>query len=281
MNKRVRITTLVENTAYGEGVLAEHGLAYWIEYGEYRILFDTGQSHILSRNARRLGVDLALTDAIVISHGHYDHTGGLLRALGLSKKVDLFLHPAAVEPKYKCKPGSPAKYIGMKLSIINMIEEHRHIRKTYWTRNHTDICIGASVTGEIVRTSESEKPSGEFFLDPAGTAPDEMLDDQSLILETNMGLVIVVGCAHAGIVNTLDQVANLTGENQFHAVLGGMHLQEASKDQIEATYEALRRYKVKMIAPAHCTGMEAAVYFCRKYNRGRFMCPVGSRFTFE
>lgn len=281
MNNRVRITTLVENTAYGQGVLAEHGLAYWIEYGEYRILFDTGQSHILARNARRLGIDLALTDAVVISHGHYDHTGGLLKALGLAKHVDLFLHPAAVEPKFKCRPGTPATYIGMKPSIIKMIEEHRHIRKTHWTQNYTNVCNGVAVTGEIVRTSEPESSNSGLFLDMDGTIPDEMLDDQALILETNMGLVIVVGCAHAGIVNTLDQVASLTGEKQFHAVLGGMHLQEATKEQIESTYKALRRYKVKRIAPAHCTGMEAAVYFCQKYNRGRFMCPVGSRFVFE
>jgi 7,8-dihydropterin-6-yl-methyl-4-(beta-D-ribofuranosyl)aminobenzene 5'-phosphate synthase len=280
MNKRVRITTLVENTAYGEGVLAEHGLAYWIEYGEYRILFDTGQSHILSRNARRLGIDLSLTDAIVISHGHYDHTGGLMRALGQARSVDLFLHPGAVEPKFKCQPGKPARYVGTKPSILKMIEEHRHIRKTHWTRHHTEICSGAAVTGEIIRTTEFEKTKSDFYRDAAGTIPDEMPDDQALILETAMGLVILLGCAHAGVVNTLDQVANLTGVNQFHAVLGGMHLEGASKDRIEKTYEALRRYKVKMIAPAHCTGMEATVYFCRKYKRGRFTCPVGSQFTF-
>ena len=281
MDTRVRITTLVENTAHGQGVLAEHGLSYWIEYGEYRILFDTGQSHILSRNARRLGIDLALTNAIVISHGHYDHTGGLLRALGLARGVDLFLHPGAVKPKFKCKPDKPAKYIGTKSSIIKMIEEHRHIRKIHWTRNYTQICAGAAVTGEILRTHEFEKSNEDFYLDEEGKIPDEIPDDQALVLKTNKGLVILVGCAHSGMVNVLDQVANLAGENQFHAVLGGMHLQGASEYRLEQTYQALCRYKVKMIAPAHCTGMEAVKYFCRKYKRGCFTCPVGSQFTFE
>ena len=97
MIQNIRITTLVENTASGVSLLAEHGLSFWIEYANKRILFDTGQSNILVKNAKALGIDLAETDAIVLSHGHYDHTGGLAAVLNIAEKAKIYLHPGATE----------------------------------------------------------------------------------------------------------------------------------------------------------------------------------------
>ena len=116
MSQRVRITVLVENTAQGEGLLAEHGLAYWIEYGDKRVLFDTGQGAVLDHNAAKLNIPLDQADAIVLSHGHYDHTGGLGRMLRKTH-CPLYLHPAALEKKYSCPPRGPVREIGMPAAV--------------------------------------------------------------------------------------------------------------------------------------------------------------------
>jgi len=112
MIQDIGITTLVENTASAPELLAEHGLSFWIEYEDKRILFDTGQSDILIQNAKALGVNLAEADAIILSHGHYDHVGGLAAVLDIAAKAKVYLHPAAIEPKFIRKP-SGAQSIGM------------------------------------------------------------------------------------------------------------------------------------------------------------------------
>jgi len=148
MIQNIRITTLVENTASGAGLLAEHGLSFWIEYGDKRILFDTGQSDILTKNAKVLGIDLAETDAIVLSHGHYDHTGGLSDVLEIAAKAKIYLHPGATEPKFS-KNISGAKSIGMPDSAKGAIQGQHMI----WTETPATIFPGISVTGQV-NTSE-------------------------------------------------------------------------------------------------------------------------------
>ena len=107
----IRTTVLVEDTVPASGLSAEHGLSFWIEYAGKRILFDTGQSDILIHNAKKLDINLADADAIILSHGHYDHTGGLAAVLGVAAKARVYLHPAAIEPKFSPKT-SGVKQIG-------------------------------------------------------------------------------------------------------------------------------------------------------------------------
>ena len=117
-----RITVLVENTAGGQGLLAEHGLSFWIEIGSRRILFDTGQSEILFHNAQVLGIDLGTVDAIVLSHGHYDHVGGLRRMLEMAPAVPVYLHPQALEPKFACG-GERSREIGMEREMAQFVKQ--------------------------------------------------------------------------------------------------------------------------------------------------------------
>jgi len=275
MNPDIRITTLVENTASGAGLLAEHGLSFWIEYGDKRILFDTGQSDILTKNAKVLGIDLAETDAIVLSHGHYDHTGGLAAVLDIAEKAKIYLHPAAVKPKFS-KKASGAKSIGMPDFALKAIKN----REVIWTETPTQIFPGVTVTGQVPRINDFEDVGGAFFLDENYQKADKLLDDQTLFIETSKGLVIVFGCAHAGVVNILHHIAYLTEKKQFYAALGGMHLLRASKERVERTENVFRDYGLKKIGPAHCTGADVIRRFWNVFPDRCFDNTVGTEVKF-
>ena len=272
MNQEIRITTLVENTVFKAGLLAEHGLSFWIEYGGKRILFDTGQSDILIHNAKALGINLAEADAIVLSHGHYDHTGGLAAVLGIAPKARIYIHPAAVEPKFS-QSSPKTRSIGMPDSGKKAMRG----REVIWTETPTQVFSGVRVTGQVPRINHFEDVGGAFFLDKNCCEPDELLDDQTLFIETAKGLVIVFGCAHAGVVNTLNRIADLTEKEQFYAVMGGMHLLDASEERIERTIAVIREYNLQRIGPGHCTGTKAAEEFRRVFPKQCFTCSVGAR----
>jgi len=273
-----RITVLVENTAGGCGLLAEHGLSFWIELGSRRILFDTGQSDILFHNARVLGIDLGKVDAIVLSHGHYDHVGGLGRILEMAPTVPVYLHPQALEPKY-AGSGKQSRQIGMEREMAQMLERRIRGGLGSFTNGPVEIFPGVWATGAVPRNSALEETGGPFYLDPDCTRPDELLDDQALVLEANAGLVVVLGCAHAGTINTLDYIAGLLPGRRIRTVLGGMHLVRASRARINHTIEAICRHNVQRICPAHCTGAEASRELWNALPGKCFVCNVGARVT--
>ena len=276
MNKNLRITTLVEDTALSEDLLAEHGLSFWIEYGDKRILFDTGQSDILVRNAKMLGINLAEADAIVISHGHYDHTGGLSAILDIAPKAAIYVHPAALEPKFSRKT-SGVKSIGIPY-LAKKAVQRRHV---VWTATPARIFPGMSVTGQVPRINNFEDVGGAFFVDENYQKPDELLDDQTLFIESARGLVVVLGCAHSGVVNALSYISNLTSRNKIYAVIGGMHLLNASKERIEQTISVLQEYNIQKIGVAHCTGAGAVRRFSDAFKDRCFSCSAGTRISFE
>lgn len=277
MIDELRVTVLAENTARAPGLLGEHGLAFWIEADRHRILFDTGQGKVLRHNARQLNVPLDGAEMIVLSHGHFDHTGGLTDALEANDRVTVVLHPAALEKKYAKEKTPPHRDIGIpSLSATSL---HRKARCLIWSRGPTKLVEGVHVTGEIPRTNDFEDTGGPFYRDPACADPDPLLDDQALFIETAAGLVVLLGCAHSGVINTLDYIAGLSGRQPLFAVLGGMHLVGAKMPRLEATVALLKQYDVKGVGTAHCTGMPAAAYLWSQLPGRCFECAAGSVFS--
>jgi len=274
-NITIAITTLVDNTARKD-LACEHGLSFWIEYGDKRVLFDTGQSNIIVRNAKLLGINLAEAETIVLSHGHYDHTGGLSAVLDIAPQATVYLHPAAVKPKFGRK-NSKTREIGISDSTKKMIISRAKNGKVIWTEMPTEVRTGLFVTSRIPRITNFEDVGGAFFVDSDCRRADKFPDDQAMFFDSPKGLVVLLGCAHSGVANTLHYVTKLSGQERIYAVIGGMHLLNASAERIERTIDVFRQYDVQRIGPAHCTGSNAIEKFEEAFSDRCFTCSVGMR----
>jgi 7,8-dihydropterin-6-yl-methyl-4-(beta-D-ribofuranosyl)aminobenzene 5'-phosphate synthase len=249
-----KLTFLVDNQA-GEGLVGEHGFSVWIESQGRHILFDTGQGPALKANADALGVDLALTEMLVLSHGHYDHTGGISTVIQAAGEVDVYCHPAFRIKRYALKAGK-AEAIHIPQTSAGALAElpagrlHRVMESCMLTD-----AIG--ITGPIPRLTDFEDTGGPFYLDPEGTSPDPIEDDQALWIQTEEGVVILAGCCHAGLVNTVNFVRLLSNGMRVRAVLGGFHLMNAGLERLGRTIDSLARLEAELILPCHCTGEPA------------------------
>jgi 7,8-dihydropterin-6-yl-methyl-4-(beta-D-ribofuranosyl)aminobenzene 5'-phosphate synthase len=254
MITRARISVLADNQA-ADGLVAEHGLSFLIETESARVLFDTGQGTALVPNAARLGIELGGIDHLVLSHGHYDHTGGVLPVLQRSPQISVHLHPAAGRLRYGLVAGE-VRPIHMPRSTLTAL-----VSLPSGAIHHVSlagqIAPGIGVTGFIPRETTFEDTGGPFYLDPEGWRPDPLEDDQALYLDMTAGLVVCVGCGHAGLVNTLRWALRSSGARRIRAVLGGFHLAAASEWRLQQTGAAMRAMAPDIVVPCHCTGERA------------------------
>jgi 7,8-dihydropterin-6-yl-methyl-4-(beta-D-ribofuranosyl)aminobenzene 5'-phosphate synthase len=251
----VSITILVDNHA-GDGLSGEHGLSMRIRTAGKVILFDTGQGSGLENNAHILGVDLSETDALVLSHGHYDHTGGIPAVLRESPEVDVYCHPGIVRPRYTIRNGEARASQMPRESIAAMVA--LSTIQLHWVKHPEMLSDTMGITGYIPRKTEFEDTGGPFYLDPEGNRPDLIDDDLALWIRTDQGLVVCLGCCHAGLVNTICHVRNISGTDRIRAIIGGLHLMNADDRRIERTIDALRSFFPGIIIPCHCTGDHAS-----------------------
>jgi len=274
----LKLTVLVENTARGRGILAEHGLSCCLRVDGKEILFDTGQGRVLMPNAQACQVDLRNLEAVVLSHGHYDHAGGLEKVLELSPEASVYLHPEALQERFVRNSHGEASPVNSEFLSGGGLE--KRAASLVCTREPKEVLPRIWATGEVPRRTDYEDTGGDFFLDAAGTIPDPITDDQSLYFRSDHGIVLILGCAHAGVVNTMRYVAELTGEDRLHAVIGGMHLLHATPERLKKTYDVFASMKVDLIAPCHCTGIRAIAGFWNRFPAACVEVHAGKSFTF-
>jgi 7,8-dihydropterin-6-yl-methyl-4-(beta-D-ribofuranosyl)aminobenzene 5'-phosphate synthase len=263
MLDRLTVTVLAEDhVPYESPLLGQHGLSLWLEAERKgktgRFLVDLGQNpEALLHNAELLRIPLNETDGVILTHCHYDHTRGLariLRAIG-RKDLPVIAHPTIFRLNFAAEP--TIRHFGVALE--DGPEEIRDAGGLFFpTRDPLTLMDGLTTTGEVPRVTDFEVTEGLWTLDGEGRVrPDRMEDDLSLVAELPKGLVILTGCAHAGIVNILRRARDLAGEAPLAGILGGLHLVEAKEERIRLTVEALRAFSPDLAAAGHCTGFRA------------------------
>lgn len=267
----IRCTILCENSVPSQfGLIGEHGFACHVETPQGCYLFDTGQGQGLLNNARILQKDLRQLQAIILSHGHYDHTGGLPDALHQSGPIDVFGHPSLFEARYRAT-GKLQRFIGIphRREYLEALGARFRLH-----RNWQQLGPGVYLSGEIPRETPFEKGDGKMTVvtaDGERLSPDPLMDDLSLVLAAPSGLVVLLGCAHAGLINILRGVARQWPGQRIHTVLGGTHLDFADGPQFDQTLESLDEFSIERLAVSHCTGLARAA---------QLQARMGERFCF-
>lgn len=273
---KARLTILCENSVgLPFGVIGEHGFACHVETEKGDYLFDTGQGFGILHNALALGRDLRKIDAVMISHGHYDHTGGLPAVLKLRGRVPVYGHPDMFVERFIRFEGRERDIgIPFRRSWLESLRAEFRLGT-----GMTEVGPGVYLTGQIPRNTSYEKGDASMVArleDGRTLDPDPILDDLSLIVEADKGLILVLGCAHAGMVNIIEHVMAETGRDRIHAVIGGTHLGFSDETQFEETLAAVNRYRIERVGVSHCTGlMKASRMHARLGDRFFFGC-VGS-----
>lgn len=273
---KLRITTLSENYADRGYLLAEYGLSIVVETDDVNILFDTGASISASYNADVLGIDLSKIDKVVLSHGHYDHTGGLRQILGkMGKEVEIIAHPDIWAAKYSRSQGRKDRYNGIPFQRQELERLGANFNLTTKPVRITDSIM---TTGEVPMVTDFEEIEPVFFVkQDSGWQPDKLLDDQALIINAEPGLIVILGCAHRGPINTLYYAQQLTGVRSIHTVLGGSHLIHASEERIWLTIAALKELGVQRLGLCHCTGLPAIMLIAHEFEDKFFFNNAGTR----
>jgi len=256
----MKVTVLIENsvvTLLPTGLYAEHGLSMFVDTGKYKILFDTGQTGKVVENAIKLGIDLKKVDFLVLSHGHYDHTGGLRAVLEyIGREIDVYAHPDVFASHWVS--ASQERYIGIpfRKEELESLGARFHLIK-----DAKELVPGVYFSGEIPRVTPFEKVDERMFLKVGDKKePDLIKDDASLFLKGERGIVVLLGCAHSGVINILEHAKSITGEEKIYGVIGGTHLSAASSKQIEETVIKFAQMELRLIAANHCTGLSVAAH---------------------
>ena len=262
-----QITDIVDNRA-ADGFIAEHGLSLLIEHGDERILFDTGAGVALRPNASKLDIDLGVVTRIVLSHSHNDHTGGLgvlapkcpihvgdgVDVPCFSKHADGSVHSLAVPPDAKAVLSAADVRVG---------------------RQFEEIAKGVYLSGRIARTF-GEDNGKSFYCDESCTVRNYVLEEQALLTEDG---VLVTGCCHAGIINTVQAFRRVVPHIAIRTIVGGLHLCHATDDEIGQTGDFLRQLNLARLVLLHCTGEAAGAKLKEMLSRPVVWGAAGSTVT--
>lgn len=246
----LKLIALAENTA-GRRCFAEHGLSFYIE-GKSKYLFDTGSSNLFLENSARIGLDLSAVQTLVLSHGHDDHSGGLKYL----RNKKLIGHPDVFMKRFRKSNGTSLGLPVSKKELLNLGFELQLSEKPI------QLDEDAWFLGGIPKVTDFEAQT-TAFVDEQGNE-DFIPDDSGMVFKTPKGLVVISGCAHSGVCNTILHARDITNEKKVYAVVGGFHL-TAANEQTQKTIGFLKDLKVEKVVPSHCTAFPALAVFYKHF----------------
>jgi 7,8-dihydropterin-6-yl-methyl-4-(beta-D-ribofuranosyl)aminobenzene 5'-phosphate synthase len=258
--KSVSVTTLADNVVYHSGLLGQFGFSAYLEIRDRRgqrhsLVFDAGRiKSALLYNIKALKLDLSQSECIVLSHGHHDHTCATVELIRKSKrKVKVIVHPSIFDPRFVVEKGK-RRYHGIPKG-----ERREDLLKAgaeiVETTEPIEIIPGVSTSGEIERSTPFEKVTWRNFAIVDGKAvKDKVPEDQALFINVEKrGVLVISGCAHAGIINTLQCASDVT-KTKLYGFIGGTHLVHPKEIRLRETLNKLKEFDLKLVSPAHCTG---------------------------
>lgn len=252
----LKVHILTDDRVRRRGLLAEHGLSLWIEKDDKAVLFDAGQSSVFLHNAKAMGISLEAADYIVISHGHYDHCGGLQYFPCKDKAPAIYVHPDAFNKKLASTDrDEPSRAVGIPFEISSLDWMKDRI---FYTRQPFRIEESILVSGEIPCSSTFEEVPKDFLVEKDGRIMhDMMLDEQMLIIEDNGEIAIFLGCSHPGVVNSIKYAQKIMPGKSIKLLVAGMHLENVSPIRLQMTIQHLLDTNIQKVIPLHCTGFGA------------------------
>lgn len=276
-----KITTLIENHPdSAESLVCEHGFSLLIEHGSFKMLMDTGKSGAFYDNARKMGESLTDLDCVMLSHGHYDHTGGVMRLMketGRQKK--LYVGKGFFDGKYCTNKEGEKYYNGAQFDRKQLNAFPLIIEEV--DRDSLEIATGIRIHRNFAQTTSYEHWNPRFSLrEGEQYVQDTFSDEMALTLDTKQGLVVIVGCSHPGIVNILKTIAGRTGE-PIRGVIGGTHLMDADQERLLKTMEDFKKMGMEFIGVSHCTGDDNLKMIQEAFEEHFIFNCTGNVITFD
>lgn len=272
MDKNLEITVLSENTVERRNLIAEHGLSFYFKYNNKEYLFDTGQGKVILKNAAFLNIDFKNIETVFLSHGHDDHTGGLKQLLKINPDLKVAAHKDIFNDKYKV--------LKNKVSSNGLEIKKKKIKNFINTEKMMEVRKGIYTTGEILVPNSDYINNRYQKKEKKEKVVDDFNDETSIFIETNKGIVILLGCSHKGVINIIEYIKSQIGNKKIVAILGGMHLKNANTKKVKNIINYFTKLEFDLLAPIHCTGRRAAMRMKDCFEDRVRLASVGDQFEF-
>ncbi|MGB9780266.1 MBL fold metallo-hydrolase [Caldanaerobacter sp.] len=248
----MEVQVLIENVVFTKNLVAEHGLSLLLKKGDKEIVVDTGQSGNFIKNCNLMGIDIDRIKKVVLTHGHYDHIGGLESLIKRRPDVKIYAHKNILDKKYALRKSGKLEEIGFDSSFYQM-----HRDNFVLIERDTEIEEGFHVITNTEVKYNNEFTTKNFFTEKDGQkVPDKFLDEVFVVVEEDDSINVVTGCSHAGILNIIETAKNRFKGKNIKSLIGGFHLRGMKEEEIRDIAEKIEEYGVKRVLTGHCTGID-------------------------